>query len=1492
MRSRTRRTPALARRVRGSLRVKIIAWSFIPAAIILTAVALVTYYAYQRVTEDLVIERDRELARLTAVELANSLQDYPDLLSAVAREFRIMQDDPDLTAEHLAPEHLAPEHLAQARHRLVLFDGGVFALNHLGRVVAAEPERPETIGQDWSTRPYFRRLVGSMGDPVFSSILANGPSGADAIAVAVPIVNDRGEFLGAMAGMFRLGASAINPFYGTILRLRLERSGDAYVVDGNGRAIYASDPDRIGSDFSTYPVSTDALSGRVGAIRTRALDGRDILASFGPVPNTSWSLVIEESWETLMQPSLVYGQFLLALLALGVVIPAVVVAIGVRRITGPIAELVEASRQVAGGDFGQTVSPNTGDELEDLADQFNRMSGELKASYAQLERDLAELKRIEHELRRSEELYRTLARNFPNGAVILFDADLRYILADGAGLAEVGLSKEMLEGKTIWEIFPADVVEILEPRYRAALAGQASAFEVSFAERTYALHALPIRDERGEIVAGMAMTQDITARKQTEAQLRASEAELRALFAAMTDVILVLDAQGRYLKVAPTNPALLYRPSDELIGRTLHDVFPADQADMFLGHAQEALRTGQTVNMEYSLPIAGREVWFAASVSPMSDDTVLMVARDTTERRQAEAALREREEQYRGIFESTTDGLFINTLDGQLVDFNPSAAHMHGYTPEEFRQLQPSQFIHPDSLHVFAEYIEAVKSGQLFRSQAVDIRKDGTPFYVEVLGSGFTYRGQPHTLAVVRDISEQVQAQELLERRVEQRTRELQRRAEQFRVINEVGQRITSILAVDEILSQTVRLIRESFGRSAYHVHIGLIEKDVVAYKSTAGVWRDEPDCRCCTSLRLRVGLDGITGLAAGSGEPILVPDVSQEPRYIPVQDGQTGSELALPLKVKGRVIGVLNVESERLNAFDESDVTVLQSLANQLAVAIENARLFETEQRRADQFRAINEVGRHITSILTVDDLLAQTVRLIQETFRYYFTSVGLIEGDQVIVKYGDPLRLRVGQEGIIGWVARAGEPLLVPDVRQDSRYVASPSASQTRSELAVPIKSRGQSIGVLDVESDRVNAFDESDVAVVQALANQLGVAIENARLYESEQRRAEQFRVLAEVGRHITSILDVDQLLSQTVQLMSQAFGYYHVGVAMIEGEQAIYRAGAGALWKEHLAQFQPPKLKVGQEGITGWVAGSGEPLLVPDVSQDSRYVWMEGSQTRSELALPILAKDRTIGVLDVQSDRADAFDQSDLVVLQSLANQLAVAIENARLYEQAQQLAALEERQKLARELHDSVSQALYGIALGAKTARTLLDRDPIQVAQPLDYVLSLAEAGLAEMRALIFELRPESLEMEGLVAALTKQTASLHARYHIEVQTAFGDEPRLPLPAKETLYRIAQEALNNIVKHARASRVDVRLELADGSVRLEIGDNGVGFDPKGEFPGHLGLRSMRERAEKAGGTLAVESAPGQGARIRVRIPVNRNSGGGDAPSPPPTQRRTA
>jgi signal transduction histidine kinase len=224
--------------------------------------------------------------------------------------------------------------------------------------------------------------------------------------------------------------------------------------------------------------------------------------------------------------------------------------------------------------------------------------------------------------------------------------------------------------------------------------------------------------------------------------------------------------------------------------------------------------------------------------------------------------------------------------------------------------------------------------------------------------------------------------------------------------------------------------------------------------------------------------------------------------------------------------------------------------------------------------------------------------------------------------------------------------------------------------------------------------------------------------------------------------------------------------------------------------------------------------------------------------------------------------------------TLADLIAVAIQNARLYQRAQVLAALEERNRLARELHDSVSQAIFGIALGARTARTLLDRNPSRLAEPLDYVLSLAEAALTEIRSLIFELRPESLENDGLVAALQKQAASMQTRHNIRVNTDLCDEPDLPIELKEAVYRIAREALHNTLKHAHASQINLLFRFQNDWIALEVADNGRGFDPNAAYPGHLGLQSMRERAARFNGTLNIESVPDKGTRISVSIPYTR------------------
>ena len=312
---------------------------------------------------------------------------------------------------------------------------------------------------------------------------------------------------------------------------------------------------------------------------------------------------------------------------------------------------------------------------------------------------------------------------------------------------------------------------------------------------------------------------------------------------------------------------------------------------------------------------------------------------------------------------------------------------------------------------------------------------------------------------------------------------------------------------------------------------------------------------------------------------------------------------------------------------------------------------------------------------------------------------------------------------------------------------------------------------------------------------------------------------------------------------------------------EGYEAAYEKAGGTLPNREAIRTQRPVLfSNASQTVPVNPRLSALNGVYPRVPWDMTYV------------VPLLSRGKALGAINFAYPPGQEPGEEEKVFLGAVADQAAVAVENARLFSDARGKAALEERQKLARELHDSVSQALYGITLGVETAREVLPDNPERAAEPLDYAVTLAEAGMTEMRALIFELRPESLEKEGLVAALEKQAAAVQARHGIRVETAFGEEPDATLEAKESLYRIAQEALHNTVKHARAANVTIKLGRDfEGGTTLEVSDDGVGFDAGGNFPGHLGLKSMRERVSRQSGTLEIKSGPGKGVHIFARVP---------------------
>lgn len=559
----------------------------------------------------------------------------------------------------------------------------------------------------------------------------------------------------------------------------------------------------------------------------------------------------------------------------------------------------------------------------------------------------------------------------------------------------------------------------------------------------------------------------------------------------------------------------------------------------------------------------------------------------------------------------------------------------------------------------------------------------------------------------------------------------------------------------------------------------------------------------------------------------------------------------------------------------------------------VENAQLYDDTRRQVAQLTALQEITRAVVSTLDLDSLLSLIIEHAANLLEAEGGLLNLVdwekEEDEVVAGVGS-MAFTLGArsslyESLSGWVALHNEPVISNRIWEDLRVAHEARAwieeKGIRHAALAPLNVKQRAIGTLVLvnKRDSRTGFAPSDLDTLQLFADQAATAIQNAQLFAAEQRRAEQFRVIGEVSSQITSIMPVEEILEQVARLIQDAFGYYHVGVGLIEDDEVVYRVGAGRLWDDPHFKFKPQRLKVGQEGLSGWVAATGTPAMAPDVQKDPRYVAMQGSQTLSELLVPITVKGQVVGVLDVQSDRVNGFDETDLKVLQALAHQTGAAIENTQLYEAAQQAAVLEERGRLARDLHDAVTQTLFSASLLAEVLPATWENDQEQGRMLLKELRQLSRGALAEMRTLLLELRPAVLAEADLADLLRQLGDACTGRTGLPVALSIAGRCDPPDDVHLALYRIAQETLNNIVKHARAQHVAISLQCRpvsglDGAdcareqIELVITDDGIGFDPSDVPADHLGLGIIRERAQAIGADLAIASQPGKGTTITV------------------------
>lgn len=910
-----------------SLRTKIILWTFVPTMIILVFVAMSIFDAYQGVTEVLVIERNRYVTRVVAGRLANSLFTYADLLTAEARKSAVYLHEP--TAQQTS--------LNQSYEKLSRFDAGVVIVDSTGQVVAATPDRLEIVQQNWSDRPCYQQVLRSYqsgsATAYFSDIMGDGPAGSDSIGIAVPITDPGGEFGGVIVGMLSVGRNGLEILREEIAEIEQQTGGEAYLVDSRGIALYHSRTELVGTDFSSQPMVQQALEGEIGAISVR--DGRkqNFVVSYAPVPGTSWGMVVREEWTALSGAIQEDRRFLLILLILGMAVPVLLVAYGVKQVIQPIEDLTTAAQEVSRGNFDHQIKAPTGDELEKLAEQFNIMALQLHESYNNLEQKVAD---------RTRELTTLL-----------------------------------------------------------------------------------------EISRNVASTLDIG-------------------------------------------------------------------------------------------PLLG---------------TIL--------------------DQLKSIIEY--DGASILTLGGTDL---------------------------------------------------------------EVLA----YRGP-----------------------------------------------IPSVQAL------TVR----------FPLNVAKANNEVILRR-----------------------------------EPVIISDVRGD----------------------------------------------------------------------ADLARAFQEA---------------------------------------------------------------AGEQLLT-------------TFSYVRSWMGVPLIAKGQVIGMISFDSSEPDHYQPPQAELAQVFANQVAVAIENARLYDETRRRADEIQTLFTVQQAIAGPLEWEAVLQLIADEARRLTSTRFSAVFLLDGDTLRLSVFSGGPILGFPIGYRIPLDK----SLCGLALESSSPILIANVQTDPR-VGMDMVQVmgmRSLLIVPLLTESRSIGVIMVTDKSPGLLGPDDERVLSMLASGAVIQLENARLFRQAQQVATIEERQRLARELHDAVTQTLFSASLIAEVLPRIWERDPQEGIRRLAELRQLTRGALAEMRTLLLELRPAALVDTEMTDLLHQLAESITGRARVPVSVEAEHTCPLPPRVKVALYRIAQEALNNIAKHAVAGQATIGLSCTDDEVILSIRDNGRGFDPNDTSPENLGLGIMYERAAAIGAALKIESEPGKGTQLTVIWPI--------------------
>ncbi len=1060
-----------------------------------------------------------------------------------------------------------------------------------------------------------------------------------------PYFTSSGSFLGALVGVTEPQSLSL------ILQplIKLSPSADAYFRTSEGVLIgadpYSGDLIQVQSSasqkaeldaaFAKLMTSTDE-SPAPASLEFQIYSGDDVIAQAKWMPIMDAGIVLE------IQQSVILGQinslvpFTLAVIVLVLLATGFAINGGANSLINPVISLTEITRRFAEGDLSQRATVKKRDEIGLLAHSFNQMADDLSNLYRSLEQKVEERTRqirtageVAKGITASSnlnELMNTTTRliverfGYYHSSIFLLDRAGKYAVVRAA---HSPVAKEMIESGHSLEVGSASVIGWVsannQPRVASDTVEDAIHLKNNLLANTRAEVGIPISS--GDLVYGVLDVQS------TEPNVFDAE------------TIIVLQTLANQIAAAIQNAGLV--ESTQINFQELERLYRSSRQIAQAESEAEAL----------------------AIVSSALKDAPYVT----------------------GIFRPRNNQLELESISDARSPSNTTLPRDIKLTPAEAaRQLAGESIfdltsaptINPLTVIPSALGLQSVAYLPIMRGENVEA--------LIMIGSRSAKLNrtalQPYTsLTDLTSITlEKIEASNT----TDERLRELN-------ALTSIGQIVSTASDTGDLYTTLHRQVQSIIGDHSFIVTLYDDNSNTIrvpyAYED-GSITQIDP---------FPLG-EGLTSILIHSKKPLLLVE-DTEKRAAAMGARITGrpakSWLGAPMILGGEAIGALIVQdADHEKAFTENNLRFISALAAQVSGVIYNVRLLEDSRVRAIQLETAAEIAREVSRSFNVDELLAKAVNLIRERFNFYHASVFLLDmpGDFAVVREatgeaGAQLKraghkLGVGSKSIVGYVAGRGEILIINDAVKDPTYYANPLLPDTKSEVAIPLKVSDRILGVLDVQSTQAFAFNDDNLRTLQILADQLAVAVINSELFSETQEHLSQHRLLHHITTTAASGSTLEEALSSAVNGLQVTLGGDRVSILLIDRDRKELQLKAAVGYSEDAHQI---RVQVGS-GVTGWVAAHRRPLRVDNTADEPRYIEIS-SNTRSELAVPLIYRNELLGVLNVESEQLAAYTEGDEEMLGTLGGSLAAVIANARLLEQ---IRAQAERE---RQLYDVTSK---------------------------------------------------------------------------------------------------------------------------------------------------------------------------------------------------------